>query len=246
MKESFIRLDIDKDGLLTFHQFITILSHNYNYCKKFYSFRIDLIKYFFPDDRYKIILNRRRNIHNIKEYMMNNNDKLSPQPCILSIQQIYNGDTHPDRFDYDCELEELSFNTLALIIIQKYGSMHKVKKTGNVHYLEFFKENKIIHEIDQFFISYIKTMANIMKAKMPLHCTPFMSNSELSIDYSNNGGNTNRTSVSILRSSTYSNTARTSTAIAVTPISTSKFKHIRKSFHKFESDLTPTNSVDAE
>lgn len=250
MKDLFRHYDINRDGSITFHQFLSILSRRYNSIKNLYTFRVKLIFYIFPEDRYKIILNRKRNIRDIKDYMFNNHDKLISQPCTVAFHQCINGDSHPDKFDYDCEMDgEISFNILTNIIISKYHFVCKSKKGGSLHQLDLFKDNKITYEIDQFYVEYNKIISKMLRVNIPSHSNnPFASSSMYSIDLlSNNGTNTNRTSSSILRCSTYSASNRTSTNtinVTVTPINVSGFKNLSKSSHKEDGTLFTGESED--
>lgn len=159
--EAFHELDLNKDNCINFSQFCKFFDKSYPSCDLFYIFRIKLLAYFFPDVKYRTILNRRKNITNIKEYQLKHDDKLpnDNNSCMeMIINSLFN--TNPNRYDYNCELADISFYDITAMIIRKYNPNYRIKKRKRQsgRFLNKLLHYVVLNEIDSFYMEYHKAL----------------------------------------------------------------------------------------
>lgn len=159
--EAFHDLDLNKDNCINFCQFCKFFDKSFPSCDLFYIFRIKLLAYFFPDSKYRTILNRRKKITEIKEYQSKHNDRL-PNDNSSCIEVIINSlfDTNPNRYDYDCDLTDISFYDITAMMIRKYNPIYKIKKRKRQsgRFLNKLLHYVVLNEIDSFYMEYHKAV----------------------------------------------------------------------------------------
>lgn len=115
-----------------------------------------MLNTFFPNNSYRIILERKKNIKSIKEYQKKNNGEFPVtyvHSCTNRIFSLFSKKINPNQYDYDCALFPLfRYSDFVKVLIGKY-------KSGFVSYHFNFRmkhlnnntENYIINEIDQMY-----------------------------------------------------------------------------------------------
>lgn len=152
--ELFRSLDLNKDNCLNFSQFCKFFEKIHPSCDLFYIFRIKLLSYFFPNSKYRTILNRRKNIEHIKEYQSQHSNRLPESSCIDAMNRVFG--VNPNKYDYGCKLTDISFYDITAMIIKKYNPEYKVKKRKrqSSRFLNKMIPYLILNEIDGFYMEY--------------------------------------------------------------------------------------------
>lgn len=115
-----------------------------------------MLNTFFPNNSYRIILERKKNIKSIKEYQRKNNGQFPVtyvDSCSNRILSLFSKKINPNQYNYDCTLFPLfRYSDFVKVFIRKY-------KSGFVSYHFNFRmkhlnnntEIYIINEIDQMY-----------------------------------------------------------------------------------------------
>lgn len=153
----FTKLDLNKDGVLSLRQFFTLLDKIFNKIEPLFAFRDRLLDYCFTDNSYRIIFRRKLQYSNTKAYMKTHNNELPSLSCIDEIINLFTGNPHPMKFDYEDEIGTISFSKITQIMIRKYRpDSEEVKKRAGIHYLGLFKDYIVTREIDCFYLQLIR------------------------------------------------------------------------------------------
>lgn len=149
-------------------------------------------------------MNRKLNIQLIKTYQNVHNGKYPNEHCISKIKRVWSGEPPPSRYDYTCELGEISFSDITINFISKYNSNYIFsRETFPLKYLTFYKQFEILGKIDQYYVQFRK----LVPTRYSVGGRRVSSNSSLASEYANN---TNRSTTSILRPGTSNYSSRKS------------------------------------
>lgn len=167
---TFKTFDLNHDGCLSIVQFCNFASQVSNIFELIYIFRIHLLINFlqissiepkpgrksdFKTTCYRTILSRKRDLPFIKEYMKNHNGKYPNSNCFSNMKYLLTNKPNPNTFDYECDISDISFTDLTIIIIKKYKSNFIYQKEGfSMKYLSSFTTYNEIVEIDKYYINY--------------------------------------------------------------------------------------------
>lgn len=158
-----------------------------------YLFRIAMVKKYFPGRRIEVIMNRKLNIQLIKTYQNVHNGKYPSENCVSKIKRIWAGEPPPSRYDYTCELGEISFSDITSNFICKYNSNFIFsRETFPLKYLTYFKQSEVLGKIDNYYVQFRKLVPN----RYSIKGKRTSSNSSLASEFASN---TNKCTTSILR-----------------------------------------------
>lgn len=96
----FHKIDTNKDGFITFHQFLALVGKFKKVFEPLFKFRDELYDIFLSKKTVLKILNRKYNLDDILAYKATHNNQLHPLPCCERFQLLLTGESHPDCFDY--------------------------------------------------------------------------------------------------------------------------------------------------
>lgn len=213
----FYKYDLNNDGYLNWNQFFAFASQTPELWDTLYISRINMLNTFFPHEGYKIILNRRKNIKKIKQHQNYNGGSFPREPCFEFIKRLIKCKPNPYRYDYDCEIEQVSFVQIIKRVVKKYNSNFKFNKQAfAMKFLGAFNSYPVIYDIDRYYVIF----RNYLPRKMSLQYTNKDSTMLSDSSSYGNGGhsdlmnalnqNPNTSKKSILRSSTRASQARES------------------------------------
>lgn len=122
-----------------------------------------------PNDYFKVILNRRLQITEIKLYQSTHHNKLRPLACVQRVSNLIKGKPHPDDYDFESFLTRYSYNTLLSIFIMKYNKSYtQSKETYSYKYLKIKFPCDLVMNIDSRYLFEKKTHS-IKRSKCSLN-----------------------------------------------------------------------------
>lgn len=167
---TFKTFDLNHDGCLSIAQFCNFASQTSEIFELLYKFRIHLMINFLQSSSneavpsksnvyitksFMTILNRKKNLSIIKDYMENTDGKLPESNCGSKMKYFFTNKPNPNQFDYDCNISDISFTDLTIIMIKKYKSNFMFEKEGfSMKYLSSFTTYKEIVDIDKYYVTY--------------------------------------------------------------------------------------------
>lgn len=153
----FEKLDLNNDGKLNFHQFCNFAAQTTPLWVELYFFRVKLLNKLFPNESWRIILDRKRQITVIKDYQKVHNGKFPKQPCFIMMKNLLTGSPHLYRYDYgeDCN-SHISFYefTYDMIHLYKHDFKPVYRENFNLKCLGTFNFLPTIAEIDRYYLMF--------------------------------------------------------------------------------------------
>lgn len=152
----FNKLDLNSDGKLNFHQFCNFACQTTSLWVQLYLFRVKLLEKFFPNESWRIIFERKRQITVIKDYQKVHNGKLPKQSCGTIVKNTITGNPHMYRYDYDEEVNHCSFYEFTFGMIRLYKTDFKPihRENFNLKCLGTFNFFPTIAEIDRYYLLF--------------------------------------------------------------------------------------------
>lgn len=117
-----------------------------------------MLDIFFPNESYKIILNRKLNITTIKAYKAENNNKYPPieTTCISRVLNAISRKPSPYEYNYDYQLyPNCTYHEFTRDMIRKYDiSFNNYKIHFKMKHLSHRTVNNVINEIDKMYLHF--------------------------------------------------------------------------------------------
>lgn len=144
---------------ISFEQFFTFFDKTYQLWKPIYSFHLAMLKTFFPNSCFRVILERKKNIQSIKGYQKLNSGNFPVTYSNTCYSRLISRILHkpnPNEYDYDLYLfPYFKYGDFVKVFIGKYKNGYvgtffhfRLKHLNNV------TENYIINEIDQLYVLF--------------------------------------------------------------------------------------------
>lgn len=185
--------DKNKNGSITTSQFFQLVIKHLEIWTNLFRTRENLLKRMLSINEILTILERKRNINNIKNYQSKHYNKLPPRSCGKYLNDLLHNKINPSSYDYNDVDGSITLTSIITSLIKKYNTNYKISEneSTNLFSIKYFKFKSgqfpipALLPIDNFYSYYPEFQNKMLKRLSPKDSVSYQ-------NVNNNNNTTNR------------------------------------------------------
>lgn len=167
--------DKNKNGTITTSQFFQLVVKHLEIWTNLFRTRENLLKRMLSINEILTILERKRNINNIKNYQSKHYNKLPPRSCGKYLNDLIHNKVNPASYDYNDVDGSITLTSIITSLIKKYNTNYKITENDSVYLfnIKYFKFKNgqfpipALLPIDNYYSYYPEFQNKILKRLSP-------------------------------------------------------------------------------